>query len=116
MTTAETMKRSTAMILYVTPLDFRHATLGRKTATSRLGNRLGLWPVGSRVNIVDNEEGASRQIEIVYNVLMTLGQISPTQAGNIGGYGVRDHYNDFTSIYPGSDDDTELSLVGFRVL
>lgn len=110
------MKRSTKDILYVTPGDFDLATWGVKTATSRLGDRRELWPVGSTILIVDNERGAYRCIEIVYNVLMKLDQISVAQAGNIGGYGVHDHYEDFTSIYPESDGTTELSLVGFRLI
>jgi len=114
--TAETMKRSTATELFVTPKDFNLALNGVKTATSRLGDRRELWPVGSKIRLVDNKRGLHWKIEITYNILMTLDQISISQAGNIGGYNVTEHLMDFTSIYPGSSCKTELSLVGFRLL
>lgn len=114
--TATTMKRSTKEALYVTPYDFSLALRGVKTATSRLGDRRELWPVGSELDLVDNENGAGLRIRIVYNEVMELGDINDTHAGTIGGYDTPRHWDDFTSIYEGSGGSTVISLVGFLVI
>jgi hypothetical protein len=103
--------------MYVTPHDFDLVVNGTSTATTRIGDRRKIWPVRHRLVIVDNTKNDRRlEAEIVYNELMNLRDVSRTQAGTIGGYGIKEHYDDFTSIYSGSDDSTILSLVGFRVL
>lgn len=117
MTTATTMRRSTRDILYVSPSDFELAENGTKSATSREGKRQEMWPVGSRVQLVNNEDDSQRLLaEITYNVPTKLADITKAQAGNIGGYGVQEHYEDFLDVYPNSTDETELSLIGFRVI
>ena len=113
-----TMKRSTTGIMYVTPSDFELVLRGLKTATSRAGDRREFWPVGKEIAVVDNQdESRFLPIEVVYNFVTTLDDVTPTQAGNIGGgYSLEDHATDFMSVYPDSDSNTELSVVGFRVL
>lgn len=111
------MKRSTEYVFYVTPHDFNLAVKGIKTASSRIGDRRRVWPVGHRLALVDNQDENRRtSIEITYNVPMKLCFITPTQAFNIGGYSTSKHYEDFVSVYADSGPETDLSLVGFRVL
>lgn len=112
------MKRSTKEIMYVTPHDFDLAKAGVKTATTRDGDRRGLWPVGKGIEIRDNEDESRVMVaRIVYNEQMTLGKINDRQAQTIGGYGVTFHWVDFDAVYgPGVESDHELSLVGFLVL
>lgn len=111
------MKRSTTQVLYTTPRDFDLVEMGTKSATTRIGIRES-WPVGHNLEIVDNQDEERRlSAEIVYNEVMKLKDINRTQAGSVGGgYSISSHKADFCDIYEGSDDDTVLSLVGFRVV
>jgi len=110
-------KRSTEEVMYVSASDFDLAVRGRKTATSRLGDRRELWPVGAVIQLRSNEnEDNTLFVEITYNYLTTLASIGVPTAGTIGSDSVEAHYDDFTNVYPGSDEDSALSVVGFRVL
>jgi hypothetical protein len=110
------MKRSTSDILYISPGDMDLVLKGRKTATSRLGDRTDMWPKGKVITLASNGDDRMLYIEITYNDLMDLGSINDTKAGTIGDYDSAGHYADFVSIYPDADRTSGISLVGFYVL
>lgn len=111
------MKRSTSEVLWCSPSDFDLTLLGRKSATSRIGNRLVAYPVGHRTWLADNtDEERKLRIEITYNVVMKLDDLTEIQAGNISNYTLEDHRKDFLRIYGTDDENILISLVGFRVI
>lgn len=108
--------RSTEKVILVSPGGFNQAMEGLKTATSRLGDRRAMWPQGAMVTLRDNGSGDETMAQITYNILTTLEKVNDTVAGTVGCCSASDHRDEFRDIYPGSDYDTEISIVGFRVL
>lgn len=115
-----TLPSSTETVLYVSPSDFNLVLKGIKTATTRLGDRSQMWPVGCEVELVNNDDITRRlRIRIVYNEQMTLDKVDDRIANTVGGYGAESHFRDFNDVYekyhlPACD--VDISLVGFFVL
>jgi len=110
------MKRSTPDTFYVTPSDFDLAAAGKKTASTRLGDRTAIWPVGKRVQLVDNTDWTRNLfVTITYNELMTLADVNDCRARTVGEYDAGGHYADFVSVYPDATRDSLISLVGFYI-
>jgi hypothetical protein len=111
---AATMKRSTEHVLFVTNSDFNLIAQGQKTATSRLGDRRSLWPIGSKI-LIEDQDGLRLFAVITHNFVTFLDAVDDRIAVTIGEYGSQGHREDFLNIYPEYTDDIGLSIVGFKV-
>lgn len=114
------MKRSTKETIYVTTSDFELVIAKRKTATSRLGNKLDMYEVNQKVNITENVAPDRTVKATITNVVTTsLKHITTCEAYKIGNYSQVDHAIDFTNIYAGMGNnitpDTLLTVIEFKI-
>lgn len=107
--------------LLINPHDYQLFLDGKKTATSRYGNRTQEFAPGLIVKFARNDdETIYSHIRIVRTELKSLGSITDTEALAIGDYSREDAIIDFALVYSGLGrevkSDTPVTIIWFESL
>lgn len=115
------MQRSTGKNLQINHSDFLLAKEGKKTCTSRYGDRADEYPVGQIFNFCDNDDGSVLKIRITRRYMKLLKDVTSSEAFLIGNYTWADHVADFYGVYAkklGRDvhEDTVVTIIHFELV